>query len=39
MQRLQNPNQRNIDSLNNVGRAASKHFRKKNKGNLKGKID
>jgi hypothetical protein len=29
MQWLQNPNESNVDNLNNVRRAASRHFRKK----------
>ena len=39
MQRLQNPNQRNVDNLNNVRLGTSKDFRRKNKGYLKAKID
>jgi hypothetical protein len=36
MQRLQNPNQRNENNLQNVRRGASKHFKEKH---LKAKID
>jgi hypothetical protein len=32
MQWLQNPNQSNVDNLNNVRREASTHFRNKNEG-------
>jgi hypothetical protein len=32
MQWLQNPNQRNVDNLNNIRREASGHFRNKNEG-------
>ena len=39
MQRLQNPNQRNVDNLNNVRRGASKYFRGEKKEYLKAKID
>ena len=38
IQWLQDPNQSNIDNLNNVTREASRHFRKK-KEYLKAKID
>jgi hypothetical protein len=36
---LQNPNQSNVDNLNNVRREASKHFRNKKKEYLKAKIN
>jgi len=36
---VQNPSQSNVDSLNNVGREASRHFRKTKKDYLKAKID
>jgi hypothetical protein len=39
MQQLQDPNQRNVDNLNNVTCEASNHFRNKNKENLKAKIE
>jgi hypothetical protein len=39
MQCLQNPNQSNIDHLNNVRREASRHFRDKKKEFLKAKIN
>jgi hypothetical protein len=39
MQWLQNPNQRNVDNLNNVRREASRHFRKEKKECLKDKIN
>jgi len=39
MQWLQDPNQSNVDNLNNVRREASRHFRKKKKEYLKAKID
>ena len=39
MQWLQNSNQKNADSLNNVRREASRHFRNKKKEHLKTKID
>jgi hypothetical protein len=39
MQWLQNPNQSNVDNLNNVRREASRHFRKKKKEYLKAKIN
>jgi hypothetical protein len=39
MQWLQNPNQSNVDNLNNVRRKASIHFRKKKKEYLKAKIN
>jgi DNA topoisomerase VI subunit A len=38
MQWLQNPNQTNVDNLNNVRREASRHFRKKLKEYFKAKI-
>jgi len=36
---LQDPNQRNVSSLNNVSSEASRHFRNKKKECLKAKID
>jgi len=39
MQGLQDPNQSNVDNLNNVRREASRHFRNKRKEYLKDKID
>ena len=39
MQWLQNSNQKNADSLNNVRREVSRHFRNKKKEYLKTKID
>jgi len=39
MQWLQEPNQSNVDNLNNVRCAASRHFRNKNKEYLKAQID
>jgi len=39
MQCLQNPNQSNVDNLNNIRSVASRHFRKKKKEYLKAKID
>jgi len=39
MQCLQNPNQSNVDNLNNIRCAASRHFRNKEKEYLKAKID
>jgi len=39
MQWLQDPNQSNVDNLNNVRSAATRHFRKKKKEYLKAKID
>jgi hypothetical protein len=39
MKCLQNPNQRNIDNLNNVRREASRHIRNKEKEYLKAKIN
>jgi len=39
MQWLQDPNQSNVDYLNNVRREASGHFRNKKKENPKAKID
>jgi len=39
MQWVQDPNQSNIDNLNNVRRAASRHFKNKNKDYLKIKIE
>ena len=38
MQRLQNPNQSNVDNLNDIRRAASRHFRNKKKEYLKVKL-
>jgi len=32
MQWLQDPSQSNVDNINNVGREASRHFRKKKEG-------
>ena len=39
MQWLQDPNQSNIDNLNNVRREASRHFRNKKNEYLKDKFD
>jgi hypothetical protein len=39
MQRVQHPNQSNVDNLNNVQHEASRHFRNKEKDYLKAKID
>jgi hypothetical protein len=39
MQWLQNPNQSNVDNLNNVRREASRHFRNKKKEYLKAKMN
>ena len=39
MQCLQDPNQGNLDNLNNVRRETSRHFRNKKEENLKAKID
>jgi hypothetical protein len=39
MQWLQNPNQSNVDNLNNVRRGANRHFRNKKKEYLKAKIN
>ena len=39
MQWVQDPNQSNLDNLNNARREASRHFRSKMKGYLKAKID
>jgi len=39
MQRLQDPSQSNVDNLNNVRCAASRHFRNKKKEYLKAKIE
>jgi len=39
MQWLQDPNQNNVDNLNNVRCEASRHFRNKNKEYLKVQID
>jgi len=39
MQWLQDPNQSNVDNLNNIRHAASRHFRNKKKEYLKAKID
>jgi hypothetical protein len=38
MRWLQNPNQSNVDNLNNVRREASRHFRNKKREYLKAKI-
>ena len=39
LQWVQDPSQRNIDTLNNVTREASRYFRNKKKGYLKAKIE
>jgi len=39
MQLLQDPNQSNVDNLNNVRREASRHFRNKKKKYLKAEIE
>jgi hypothetical protein len=39
MQWLQNPNQSNVDNLNNARSEASRHFRNKKKEYLKSKIN
>jgi len=39
MQLLQDPNQSNVDYLNNARHEASKHFRNKKKAYMKSKID
>ena len=39
MRWLQDPQQSNLDNLNNVRREASKHFSNKKKENLEAKID
>jgi hypothetical protein len=39
MQWLQDPNQSNVDNLNNVSHTASRHFRNKKKEYLEPKID
>jgi hypothetical protein len=39
MQWLQNPNQSNVDNLNNIRREDSKHCRRKKKEYLKSKIE
>jgi len=39
LQRLQDPNQSNVDNLNNVQCEASRHFRNKKKEHLKAKIE
>jgi hypothetical protein len=39
MEWLQDPNQSNVDNLNNVRYEASTHFRNKKKKSLKAKID
>jgi hypothetical protein len=39
MQWLQDPNQSNVDNLNNVKHAANRHFRNKKEENLELKID
>ena len=39
MQWLQDPNQSNVDNLNNIRCAASRHFRNRKKEYLKAKID
>jgi len=39
MQWTQDPSQSNVDNLNNVRREVSRHFRNKNKGYLRAKIE
>jgi len=39
VQWLQDPNESNVDNLNNARREASRHFRKKEKEYLKAKIE
>ena len=39
MQQLQDPNQRNVDNLNNVRCVASRHFRKTKKEDMKATVD
>ena len=39
MQWIQNPSQSNVDSLNNVRRKVSRHFRNKKKAYLRAKIE
>jgi hypothetical protein len=39
MQWIQDPSQSNVDNLNNVRRAASRHFRNKKKAYLKSTIE
>ena len=39
MQWIQNPSRSNVDSLNNIRRDASRHFRNKKKAYLKVKIE
>jgi hypothetical protein len=39
VQWLQDPNQSNVDNLNNVRREVSRHFRNKNKEYMKAEID
>ena len=39
MQWIHDPNQNNVDNLNNVRRYASRHFRNKKKAYLKAKIE
>jgi len=39
MQWIHDPSQRNVDNLNNVSHAASRHFRNKKKAYLKAKIE
>ena len=39
LQWVQDPSQRNVDTLNNVRREASRHFRNKKKAYLKAKIE
>jgi len=39
MQWLQDPNQSNVDNVNNISWEASRHFRNKNKMYFKSKLD
>jgi len=39
MQWVQDPNQNNLDNLNNVRREASRHFRNRKKAYLKAKFE
>jgi len=39
MQCLEDPNQRNVDNINNVRREAGRHFRNNKKAYLKAEID
>jgi len=39
MQWIQDPSQRNVDSLNNIRREVSRHFRNKNKAYMRAKIE